>query len=51
MSKPKTRRNKRIKELKKKGLSYYALGKMYGISPKTVWGIVKGYPKKKKTSK
>jgi len=46
MSKPKTRRNKKIRELYQKGVSFYYIGKIFSLNPKTVKEIVKGYKKK-----
>jgi len=48
MPKEKVKRNKRIRELRKKGLSYREIGSIYGITPKTVWDIVKGFNKTNK---
>jgi len=45
--KAKTARNKKIKQLRKRHLSYVAIGKIFNINRKTVWGICNDYPIKK----
>jgi DNA invertase Pin-like site-specific DNA recombinase len=40
MSAPKTKRNNKIRKLRKQKLSYEAIGKIFGINKKTVWEII-----------
>ena len=46
MAKEKTQRNKKIIQLRKKGVSYRQLAKLFNIDVRAVFDIVKRYEKK-----